>query len=46
MLVRNYYHCEECGREWSNVWSEDCPHCGAHHMPPYQNDDAEERDDE
>jgi hypothetical protein len=21
MQVRNYYHCAECSREWTDVWS-------------------------
>lgn len=50
MLVRNYYHCAECNREWSDVSSvqcdADCPHCGGQHMSPYKREDAEERDDE
>ena len=43
MQVRNYYHCAECGREWTDVWSaqcdDDCPHCGARHMSPHTSDD-------
>lgn len=50
MQVRNYYHCAECGREWTAVRSaqcdDDCPLCGARHMAPYRSEDAEERDDE
>ena len=50
MQVRNYYHCAECGREWTDVWSaqcdDDCPHCGAGHMSPYKSEDAMESDDE
>lgn len=33
MQVRNFYHCTECGREWTDVWSaqcdDDCPYCAA-----------------
>ncbi|MEY9748853.1 hypothetical protein ABIF65_008227 [Bradyrhizobium japonicum] len=50
MLVCNYYHRAELNREWSDVWSaqcdDDCPYCGARHMPPYRSKDAEECDDE
>jgi hypothetical protein len=24
MQVRNYYHCAECCREWTDVWSAQC----------------------
>lgn len=50
MQVRNYYHCAECEREWTDIWSaqcdDDCPHCGARHMSPYKSEDAAEGDDE
>jgi hypothetical protein len=43
---RNYYRCEDCEREWSDEWSctcdDDCPHCGARHMSPYESDDLTE----
>ena len=48
MLFRNYYRCANCGGEWSDVWSaqcdDDCPHCGARHMSPYESEDVEERE--
>jgi hypothetical protein len=50
MRVRNYYHCAECCRDWTGVWSaqcdNDCPWCGASHMSPYKSEDATESDDE
>ena len=40
---RNYYQCARCGYEWPDEWScmcdDDCPHCGARHMSPYDSDD-------
>jgi DNA-directed RNA polymerase subunit RPC12/RpoP len=43
---RNYYKCADCGREWEDQWSatcdDDCPHCGARHMSPYDSDDLTE----
>jgi hypothetical protein len=43
---RNYYRCEECRGEWQDEWSalcdDDCPHCGARHMSPYDSDNATE----
>jgi hypothetical protein len=48
----NHYECERCGGEWIDEWScmcdDDCPHCGARHMSPYDSDDLTEvieRDD-
>jgi predicted nucleic acid-binding Zn-ribbon protein len=42
----NYYQCERCGHEWTDEWScmcdDDCPHCGARHMTPYDSDDLTE----
>ena len=39
----NYYHCNECGHEWTDEWScmcdDDCPACGAQHWSPYKSDD-------
>ena len=39
----NYYTCAGCGRGWTDEWScmcdDDCPHCGARHMTPYESDD-------
>jgi DNA-directed RNA polymerase subunit RPC12/RpoP len=50
MLFRNYYRCANCGGEWNDVWSaqcdDDCPHCGARHMSPYESEDVEEGSDE
>ena len=50
----NYYTCARCGRDWTDEWScmcdDDCPHCGARHMSPYESDDLtdviEKRDGE
>jgi len=43
---RNYYKCARCGRDWPDEWScmcdDDCPHCGARHMSPYESDDLTE----
>ena len=40
---RNYYQCARCDYEWSDEWScmcdDDCPHCGARHMSPFESDD-------
>jgi DNA-directed RNA polymerase subunit RPC12/RpoP len=40
---RNYYKCARCGSEWPDEWScmcdDDCPHCGARHMSPFDSDD-------
>jgi predicted nucleic acid-binding Zn-ribbon protein len=40
---RNRYLCIECGKSWHDCWSatcdDDCPHCGARHMSPYDSDD-------
>jgi predicted nucleic acid-binding Zn-ribbon protein len=37
-LFRNFYRCDRCGHEWTDVWSatcdDDCPACGARHMSP------------
>lgn len=42
----NYYKCARCDREWSDEWScmcdDDCPHCGARHMSPYDSEDFTE----
>lgn len=39
----NYYACDRCGTSWTDEWScmcdDDCPHCGARHMSPYESDD-------
>lgn len=43
---RNYYRCDRCRSEWTDNWScmcdDDCPHCGARHMSPYESDDLTE----
>ena len=40
---RNLYCCSECGGTWHDDWSatcdDDCPHCGARHMSPFESDD-------
>ena len=40
---RNYYTCASCAEDWTDEWScmcdDDCPHCGARHMTPYESDD-------
>lgn len=39
----NHYKCPKCRRRWSDEWScmcdDDCPHCGARHMSPYDSED-------
>lgn len=36
---RNQYSCTECGTNWNDEWScmcdDDCPHCNARHLEPY-----------
>jgi hypothetical protein len=43
---RNYYICERCDSTWTDEWScmcdDDCRHCGARHMSPYNSDDLTE----
>jgi hypothetical protein len=43
---RNYYKCARCKYEWPDEWScmcdDDCPHCGARHMSPYESIDLTE----
>jgi hypothetical protein len=43
---RNFYKCARCDYEWPDEWScmcdDDCPHCGARHMSPYDSDDLTE----
>jgi hypothetical protein len=50
MRFRNFCRCDNCGNEWTDVWSaqcdDDCPLCGARHMSPYKSEDVEEGDDE
>lgn len=42
----NKYVCESCGRLWTDEWScacnDDCPHCGARHMEPFDSHDLSE----
>jgi rubrerythrin len=42
-MFRNFYWCEKCGHEWSDLWEcqvdDDCPVCGARHMSPYKSED-------
>lgn len=37
---RNHYRCARCNRTWTDEWSctcdDDCPHCGARHMTPFE----------
>jgi hypothetical protein len=39
----NHYECERCERKWSDQWScmcdDECPHCGARDMTPYESDE-------
>jgi hypothetical protein len=43
---RNYYNCAQCDMPWADEWScmcdDDCPHCGARHMSPYDSDNLTE----
>jgi hypothetical protein len=38
----NLYRCAECKRIWTDEWScmcdDDCPHCGARHMSPFDSE--------
>jgi len=42
----NHYECARCGCKWTDEWScmcdDDCPHCGARHMSPYDSEDLTE----
>lgn len=42
----NYYRCARCHRGWTDEWScmcdDECPHCGARHMSPYDSNDLTE----
>jgi predicted nucleic acid-binding Zn-ribbon protein len=42
----NNYICARCDSTWTDEWScmceDDCPHCGARHMAPYESDDLSE----
>ena len=50
VLFRNFYRCDTCGCEWTDLWpaqcDDDCPLCGARHMSPYKSEDVEEGEDE
>lgn len=39
----NHYTCYRCHRDWSDAWScmcdDECPHCGARDMTPYESED-------
>src|SRR5438552_16494504 len=39
----NFYGCARCKRRWTDEWScmcdDDCPHCGARHMSPFQSEE-------
>jgi Dam-replacing family len=43
---RNFYECARCGLKWQDEWScmcdDDCPHCDARHMSPYDSRDLTE----
>jgi hypothetical protein len=38
----NFYRCARCRRIWTDQWSatcdDDCPHCGARHMSPFDSE--------
>jgi Zn-finger nucleic acid-binding protein len=42
----NFYKCARCKGIWTDQWScmcdDDCPHCGARHMSPYDGEDLTE----
>lgn len=42
----NFYHCERCGRAWTDEWScmcdDECPECGARDMSPSRSEDLTE----
>jgi hypothetical protein len=39
----NFYECAGCKWRWTDQWScmcdDDCPHCGARYMSPYQSEE-------
>jgi Zn-finger nucleic acid-binding protein len=39
----NFYKCTRCKRVWTDQWScmcdDDCPHCGARYMSPYDSEE-------
>jgi Zn-finger nucleic acid-binding protein len=42
----NFYRCARCKRIWTDQWSctcdDDCPHCGARHMSPFDSENLTE----
>ncbi len=38
----NLYRCDRCKKLWTDEWSatcdDDCPHCGARHMSPFDSE--------
>jgi len=42
----NVYRCERCGTIWTDEWScmcdDECPHCGARDMSPFDSEDLTE----
>ena len=42
----NHYECDRCDGRWTGKWSctcdDDCPHCGARHMSPFDSKDLTE----
>jgi hypothetical protein len=42
----NIYRCVRCKRIWTDEWScmcdDDCPHCGARHMSPFDSENLTE----
>src|SRR5882672_11428463 len=42
----NFYRCARCKRIWTDEWSctcdDDCPHCGARHMSPFDSENLTE----
>ena len=42
----NFYRCDRCRKIWTDEWScmcdDDCPHCGARHMSPFDSEDLTE----
>src|SRR5277367_4353251 len=42
----NFYRCARCKQIWTDQWSctcdDDCPHCGARHMSPFDSENLTE----
>ena len=42
----NLYKCDRCKRRWADEWScmcdDECPHCGARDLTPYNSEDLTE----